>query len=139
MKTSHLQRYYKDSIQSALFDIVWVVVLLCGVIWQTTQSQKKTYDMKSAELLELERELGLSDDFPSDEGIVGESPIDSGGVIPGGPKPAERRLGGGCVQTAWLCGVFGGCVPASYACWLHDWAILNEDKYAGECINTTYL
>jgi hypothetical protein len=98
------------------------------------QAQKKAYDMKSAELLELEKELGLSDDFPSDDLAQGaESPLDqaAGGGV-GGSKVPERRLGGGCVQSSWLCGVFGGAVPAPIACWLHDWAILTEDKYAGE-------
>lgn len=104
---------------------------------QPVSTVKKAYDMKSAELLELERELGLIDDFPTAATTAAavegtDSPLDSAGV--GCSKVPERRLGGGCVQTSWLCGVFGGSVPAPIACWLHDWAILTEDKYAGKSL-----
>lgn len=88
--------------------------------------------MKSAGLDALERELGLVDDLPdsadSPGGSEGDGPAE-GAVA--SVKPSERRFAGGCVQSVWLLGVFGGCVPAPYACWLHDWAILSEDKYAG--------
>ena len=89
----------------------------------------KAYDMKSAGLDALEKELGLLED---------ETTLSHDNAPPTSPasvqsaKASERRIGGGCVQSVWLLGVFGGCVPAACACWLHDWAILNGDRYAGK-------
>jgi hypothetical protein len=86
--------------------------------------------MKSAELDRLERELGLLDDDPL------EGKLEQSNSIPS-VRPAERRLGG-CISSLWLCGIFGGCLPAAYSCWLTDYAILKGDRYAGEKL-LTYL
>jgi hypothetical protein len=86
---------------------------------------KRAYDIKSADLDRLERELGLIGD--EDESQIKHST--EGQVIPS-VRPSERRAGG-CISSLWLCGIFGGCVPALYSCWLADWAILQGDRYAG--------
>lgn len=88
---------------------------------------KRAYDMKSADLDRLERELGLVGDDNEDENKIAQS---SGGQVISSVRPSDRRAGG-CVSSLWLCGIFGGCVPALYSCWLTDWAILNGDRYTG--------
>ena len=102
--------------------------MLVGVYCVQIMSQK-AYDMKSAGLDALEKELGLLEDKSA---ISHDSDASVSPVSVQSARASERRIGGGCVQSAWLCGVFGGCVPAFYACWLHDWAILNGDRYAGK-------
>lgn len=86
---------------------------------------KRAYDMKSADLDKLERELGLvvDDTF---ENTVSQS----NSQIISSVHPNERRSGG-CVSSLWLCGIFGNCLPALYSSWLTDWAILKNDRFSG--------
>lgn len=81
--------------------------------------------MKSADLDRLERELGLVGE--DDENQIKQS---TEGHVIQSVRPSERRAGG-CISSLWLCGVFGGCMPALYSCWIADWAILQGDRYAG--------
>ena len=90
---------------------------------------KKVYDMKSSELDKLERELGLVVDDTFENSFTQSTDSQ---VIPS-VRSNEIRSGG-CISSLWLCGIFGGCVPALYSCWLTDWAILKNDRFAGNCI-----
>jgi hypothetical protein len=93
-------------------------------------SASNNYLVKSADgskegssgLDELEKELGISEDDSAWE------------VVNGSSTDPRRGLGRrqGCIPFAWICCCFADSVPPEYACILYDWAILNNQKYAGK-------
>ena len=98
----------------------------------------------------LERELGLG----MAEGGVGVlqsvrdepsiSPVVSsdGVVIQSAPpcsSSATDPASHGCVPSHWITGIFSGSLPPREAALILDWAILNNDKYAGFYLSVSLL
>jgi hypothetical protein len=128
--TQHLDRVYpgwESAIQDASPSEVSTALSLSPLTRPSLAQimTKRAYDMKSADLDRLERELGLVSEDGDNIVQSSESEVISSA------RPSDRRVGG-CVSSLWLCGIFGGCVPALYSCWLTDWMILQGGRYAGE-------
>lgn len=47
--------------------------------------------------------------------------------------------GGGCIPLHWILGVYGGSVPPEMSCFLMDWAVVNQLKYAGIYLTAALL
>jgi hypothetical protein len=45
----------------------------------------------------------------------------------------------GCIPIHWFCGLFASSIPAPQTCVLWDWAILNNDRFAGVYLTATLL
>jgi hypothetical protein len=88
----------------------------------------KTYDMKSAGLDKLEKELGLLD---IDDLLSQEAATQSRDTLTAQSAQISHQRTGGIISTLWLCGVFGGCLPPVCALWLTDWALLQKERYYG--------
>ena len=56
----------------------------------------------------------------------------------GGGHQGENGSGG-CLPLRWLCGFFTGSLPADQTNCLFDWAIINEQRYAGVFLIATLL
>lgn len=87
------------------------------------------------------RELGmdLGDDLFAPSAWHDGVEIEGTGSAARGPVESARpkALHGGCVPLEWTCGAFTGAVPPQHACAILDWAIVTEERYAGNIYSCT--
>jgi hypothetical protein len=94
--------------------------------------QQSTQQRAYSGLDDLERELGL-DVLSSDLPPLGSvSPLSSGGGVIQSAPPSRGSQPTGCIPTQWISGLFAGSLPPDQAAVLLDWAILNNERYAGQ-------
>jgi hypothetical protein len=70
---------------------------------------------------------------PSTAAAAAAASSSSEGLI-ASASPQHLRDGGsgeGCIPLHWICGMFTGCAPPEQAVLLLDWAIVNQERYAG--------
>jgi hypothetical protein len=101
----------------------------------------------SSALDALERELGLGV-AEGGGGVLGDEPSISPVVssddfviqsAPPSSSSATDPASYGCVPSHWITGVFSGSLPPREAALILDWAILNNDKYAGFYLSVSLL
>ncbi len=105
--------------------------------------QSSTASKANLDLDAMERELGLSSGVSSSAGM--DEPNSTwqsvpstalrGGIIESAPPSAGNGAGvyatAGCIPTRWIVGAFAGSLPSAQYALLLDWAILNNERYAG--------
>jgi hypothetical protein len=93
-------------------------------------SDKKNF----AALDDLERELGLSIDDPNSAINATWTSVDPRSSD--SSKKGPKRVG--CIPQSWIFGLFSGSLPPDQAGQLLDWAILENERFAGTCISVSW-
>ena len=95
-----------------------------------------------SDLAELEKAYGLDsmeEEAEPDDGTKARSCPGGGGIASASPSMAKAAEPRGLVPLNWICGLFSGSLPSEQGVILLDWAILNQERFAGVYLFATLL
>ena len=81
----------------------------------------------------------MEEEAEPDDGTKARSCPGGGGIASASPSMAKAAEPRGLVPLNWICGLFSGSLPSEQGVILLDWAILNQERFAGVYLFATLL